>query len=276
VEEIQIWTDVDGLLTCDPRVFSGGYRLRQVSYVEASTMAASGAKVLHPDSVTPAVRQQIPLVVRNSRRPHADGTWIVPAVAPSENIVKGIAVIQNLLLLAIRPPNLPDSASMPDALQDFLQRRSVGAAFVKRTTDLIYAGFQNVPLMRKIEMELKGCVEGRVLTNYALITLIGTGAGGDRTIVNRAAAALKGMDPIEFHIESAGNCVSLAVPQRQSGRACELLHREFFSKVDANFFAPAFVEPAPSKLDRAGTVDPLVAYAIRKTRILTRTVVKGG
>jgi len=209
--------------------------------------------------------------------------------------VKGIAVIQNLLLLAIRPSNLPDSASTPAALHDFLQRRSVGASFVKRTTDLIYAGFQNVPLIRKIEMELKGCVEGcvvgcvegRVLTNYSLITLIGTGAGRVRSIVNRAAAALKGMDPIEFHGESADNSVSLAVPQRQSRRACELLHREFFSRVDASLFAPAFLEPVPSKMDRAATVDPLVTYAIRKTRILTRlnlgghgmggrTVVKGG
>ena len=68
-DEIQIWTDVDGMLTCDPRVFQGGYRLRSLSYQEAAALAGSGAKVLHPDTVTPAIRQRIPLVIRNSRRP---------------------------------------------------------------------------------------------------------------------------------------------------------------------------------------------------------------
>ena len=84
-DEIQIWTDVDGMLTCDPRVVSGAHCLRSVSFAEAEQMAKSGAKVLHPATVLPAVRQGIPIVIRNSRNPGAAGTRIVgrvPATAP--------------------------------------------------------------------------------------------------------------------------------------------------------------------------------------------------
>jgi len=79
-DEIQIWTDVDGMLSCDPRVLAGGFRLREISYPEAQEMARCGAKVLHPNSVAPALRQRIPIVVRNSRRPEVEGTRIVSRV----------------------------------------------------------------------------------------------------------------------------------------------------------------------------------------------------
>ena len=274
-DEIQIWTDVDGMLTCDPRVYGGVHRLRQISYAEAATMAAAGAKVLHPDTMQPAIRQQIPLVIRNSHRPHCEGTRIVPAAAPAVSLVKSIAVIQNLLLLAIRPPVKQNTAGTPDTVKDYLQRRTVGAVFIKRTADLIYAAFPNTSPVKKIEMDLDGCVEGRVLMNYSVITLVGTGVERDRTIVSRIEAALKGMELIEFHSGEASNGVSFALPQRQSRRACELLHREFFSTLDESLFAPAISEPVLTETPSAPLVNPLVSYAIRKTRILARLSLGG-
>ena len=265
VDEIQIWTDVDGILTCDPRVYGGGHRLRQISYAEASTMAGAGAKVLHPDSVRPAVRQQIPLVIRNSRRPQCEGTRIVPAVAPSGNRVKGIAVIQNLLLMAIRRPDVGDS-SAPGALQEFLKRKSVGAAFIKRTDGLVYIGFPNTCLLREIEMEMNGCVQGQVMMNYSVITLVGAGLGNERGVAERAVSAVKGMNPIVFPGDEGDNSIGLAIPQRQTRRACMLLHREFFSHVDVRLFAAAAVEMVTDVV----VEDALVSYAMRKTRMLAR------
>jgi aspartate kinase len=75
-DEIQIWTDVDGMLTCDPRVLAGGYRLKAISFEEAAALARCGAKVLHPETIPPALRQRIPIVIRNSRRPELEGTRI--------------------------------------------------------------------------------------------------------------------------------------------------------------------------------------------------------
>ena len=68
-EEIQIWTDVDGMLTCDPTILAGGYRVKTCSFAEAAELAYFGAKVLHPATVLPAIEKNIPVRILNSRRP---------------------------------------------------------------------------------------------------------------------------------------------------------------------------------------------------------------
>ena len=75
-EEIQIWTDVDGMLTADPRLVPGGHRVKSMSFAEAAEMAYFGAKVLHPATVLPAVEKNIPVLILNSRRPEAEGQLI--------------------------------------------------------------------------------------------------------------------------------------------------------------------------------------------------------
>ena len=68
-EEIQIWTDVDGMLTADPTILPGGHRVKTISFAEAAELAYFGAKVLHPATVVPAVEKNIPVLILNSRRP---------------------------------------------------------------------------------------------------------------------------------------------------------------------------------------------------------------
>ena len=74
--EIQIWTDVDGMLTADPRVVDGPAVVERLSFAEASELAYFGAKVLHPSTILPAVSADIPVRILNSRRPNGEGTRI--------------------------------------------------------------------------------------------------------------------------------------------------------------------------------------------------------
>ena len=76
-EEIQIWTDVDGMLTADPTILPGGHRVKIISFAEAAELAYFGAKVLHPATVIPAIEKNIPVLILNSRRPEVPGTRIV-------------------------------------------------------------------------------------------------------------------------------------------------------------------------------------------------------
>ena len=76
-EEIQIWTDVDGMLTADPTILPGGHRVKTISFAEAAELAYFGAKVLHPSTVIPAIERNIPVLILNSRRPDVPGTRIV-------------------------------------------------------------------------------------------------------------------------------------------------------------------------------------------------------
>ena len=73
-EAIEIWTDVDGMLTADPRVVPNAQLIEQIAFDEASELASFGAKVLHPNTIAPAVRLGIPVYVLNSRRPEGTGT----------------------------------------------------------------------------------------------------------------------------------------------------------------------------------------------------------
>jgi aspartate kinase len=101
-EEIQIWTDVDGMLTCDPRVLPGGRLLKKISFEEAAEMAYFGAKVLHPATVLPAVEKNIPVRILNSRRPDVEGTLIVGETVTSTNPVKSIACKRGITVVNIR------------------------------------------------------------------------------------------------------------------------------------------------------------------------------
>ena len=84
-EEIQIWTDVDGMLTADPTILPGGHRVKTISFAEAAELAYFGAKVLHPATVVPAMERNIPVLILNSRRPQVAGTRIVAEAVACSN-----------------------------------------------------------------------------------------------------------------------------------------------------------------------------------------------
>src|SRR3954462_14695665 len=100
-EEIQIWTDVDGMLTADPTVMQGGFRVKTISFAEAAELAYFGAKVLHPATVVPAIEKNIPVRILNSRRPEVPGTIITAEGVHCQNAVKSIACKRRITTINI-------------------------------------------------------------------------------------------------------------------------------------------------------------------------------
>ena len=90
-QRIEIWTDVDGMMTTDPRICPDARRIKVISFDEAAELAYFGAKVLHPATVLPAVQQNIPVCVLNSRNPTCEGTQIIARAPHCKNIFKAIA-----------------------------------------------------------------------------------------------------------------------------------------------------------------------------------------
>lgn len=236
-DEIQIWTDVDGMLTCDPHVFHGGYRLRWLSYEEAAALAASGAKVLHPDTVTPAVRQRIPLVIRNSRRPQAEGTRIIPAVPACSNPVMAIACKPDLTIFEIRPKDERDPEELATAFGEMCGRYGMPAEFLCHNEGTIFLAFKSSTRYQKLPVEIAGCVQVRLHPQSAILTLVGQGIDGTSEIALRALAALKQIPVTILSSRRSKLAVSLIVPLTQMQRSVEMLHREFFKQVDPAAFA---------------------------------------
>jgi aspartate kinase len=100
-EEIQIWTDVDGMLTADPRMVGNAYKIKEISFNEASELAYFGAKVLHPMSVLPAIDKNIPVYILNSRKPDGTGTRITKDAPPCTNLIKSIACKRGITAVTV-------------------------------------------------------------------------------------------------------------------------------------------------------------------------------
>ena len=103
---IEIWTDVDGVLSTDPRKVPSAFVLPHVTYEEAMELSYFGANVLHSAAIAPAVARRIPLLIKNTFRPDAPGTLISRAHGKSGEVAKGISSIGNLTLLTLRGLNM--------------------------------------------------------------------------------------------------------------------------------------------------------------------------
>ena len=267
-DEIQIWTDVDGMLTCDPRVLGGAYRVRSLSYQEAAALAESGAKVLHPDTVTPAVRQRIPLVIRNSRRPEVEGTCITPAALNCSNIVKAIACKPDLTILEIRSNDQRDPEELAAALGEMIRRYGMQPEFLCQNNGTIFLALKNSMHYRNLPIELDGCVEVRLHPRSAILTLVGAGIDGASEIATRTLAALKQLPVTILPSGHSKLALSVMVPSAEMQKSVELLHREFFRQMDPAVFAgcqePGFQNPPPTSVSTSDR-----AVEVRRFRPLT-------
>ena len=100
-DEVQIWTDVNGIMTADPRVVPTARTIPEISYIEAAELAFYGAKVLHPKTILPAVERDIPILVLNTFEPDHSGTLVVKEPKPSKDVAKAITAIKGLTMIIV-------------------------------------------------------------------------------------------------------------------------------------------------------------------------------
>src|SRR5579863_5515222 len=113
-QEVIIWTDVNGVLTADPRMVPDAVTLDEVSYIEAGELAFFGAKVLHPMTLRPVIENGIPVWIRNSFQPQQAGTKITHAVRPAPNGVKAVTATRDVAMISVAGPGIigvPDIAA---------------------------------------------------------------------------------------------------------------------------------------------------------------------
>jgi aspartate kinase len=238
-DEIQIWTDVDGMLTCDPRVLDEGHRLRTISYREAEEMARLGAKVLHPSTVAPAVRQRIPITIRNTRRPEIEGTQIVAKSNGSNGTVKSIASRTGLTVVHLDVRHAGGLPSITEGLSNLFTRHSIAVELVQARPTGVSFAIENPPLLPDLLRKVDQSVQLRVEEETAVIGLVGDGVGSAPAVMSRALSALKGIR-VRMHAQgSALSTVCFAVPETELRQSVESLHREFFSAPDPELFTAA-------------------------------------
>jgi aspartate kinase len=235
VDEIQIWTDVDGMLTCDPRVVSGAHCVRSISYAEAEQMAKAGAKVLHPATVLPAVRQGIPIVIRNSRNPGAAGTRIV-AENPCDGTVMSIACRTGIALLQLVPRNAPVSADFGSEIWDAFQKAGVELELIATSSKELSVVIDAASLTPEFRSRLGALAEVEVHEDRALITLVGQNASRNPSNPARASRLLRQTPGGALLAWCSDSRFAFVLAGESLPLAAELLHREFFAQPDPAFF----------------------------------------
>ena len=235
-EEIQIWTDVDGMLTADPTVFSGGHRVKVISFEEAAELAYFGAKVLHPATVLPAIDKNIPVLILNSRRPEVEGTRIIADQVPSKNVVKSIACKKKVVVMNIRSTRMFMAHGFLRSIFEIFDRYETSVDMVSTSEISVSLTIDPGNQLSDILRELGKFAEVSVDEDQAIICIVGENI---RHAPGVAARVFRALGSINVRMVSQGASalnLGFVVAGADLPAAVKALHEEFFRELDTAVF----------------------------------------
>lgn len=238
-DEIEIWTDVDGVMSADPRIVPAAHSLERMSFSEAAELAYYGAKVIHPATIQPAVRRNIPIRVLNTLRPAHRGTLIVRDVPDPPRGVRSIASKARITAIHVTSARmLLQHGFMLRMFQVFAEHEVVIDLIATSEVSVTVTTDSARPLddVQRALAEIRG-VEARVVPGKSILCLVGDHIRAHPGLLERVFASLGSGDPPgsrpEVHVEMvsvgmSGRNVSLLVDGADEHRAVRALHAEFF------------------------------------------------
>jgi aspartate kinase len=233
-EEIQIWTDVDGMLTADPTIFPGAYRVETCSFAEAAELAYFGAKVLHPATVLPAIEKNIPVRILNSRRPEVEGTLIVSDPPRSPLPIRSIACKRNITLVNIVSSRMLMAHGFLRRIFEIFDRHETPVDMLATSEVSVSLTVDNTRALDAIRAEIEEFAEVTMEDNHAIVCLVGENIRNCPSVAARMFKALSSAKPggVKTRMVSQGASqlnISLVVAAPDLVPAVESLHREFFA-----------------------------------------------
>ena len=236
-EEIQIWTDVDGMLTADPRIMPGGHRVKSISFAEAAEMAFFGAKVLHPATVLPAVEKNIPVLILNSKRPEVDGTRITLDAAPCANPVKSISCKRDITILNIRSTRMLMAHGFLRRIFEIFDRYGTSVDMLATSEVSVSLTLDNTENLDAIREEVHQFAEVTVETKQAIVCLVGENIRHTPGIAGRAFQVLAHTNVRMISQGASVLNLGFVIGDADLTSAVAALHKEFFSTLDPAVFA---------------------------------------
>lgn len=230
-EEIQIWTDVDGILTADPRIAPAAMKLKVISFREASELAYFGAKVLHPSTILPAVEKDIPVIVLNSKRPQSTGTRIVDHPPKSSAAVKSIASKKGITVINIQSSRMLMAYGFLSAIFSVFQKHKTAVDLVSTSEVAVSLTIDNTSNLEQIVSELQGFAEVSVFDQKAIVCVVGEQMRSTVGVVDRVFRALNDINVIMISQGASEINMSLVVDEDSVTQAVQQLHKEFFEPV---------------------------------------------
>ena len=235
-EEIQIWTDVDGVMTCDPKLVAEARRVKTISFAEAAELAYFGARVLHPSTLLPAMEKNIPVVVLNPRRPEIAGTRIVADAVPCSNVIKAISCKRGIHIVNIRSTRMLMAHGFLQGIFEIFSRAETAVDMLASSEVSVSLTIDDPARLTEICQALREFSEVSVEKDQAIVCIVGDNLRHTPGVAARAFGALQG---INIRMISQGASllnIGFVVAARDAERTVKLLHQEFFRDVDPAVF----------------------------------------
>jgi aspartokinase/homoserine dehydrogenase 1 len=238
--EINIWTDVEGVMSGDPRRVPEARVIREMSYNEAMELAYFGAKVIHPQTMTPAVEHSIPIRIRSTFNPAGEGTWIT-AAPRSTDLVKGVSSIEGIALINLEGSGMIGVPGTADRLFGSLREAGISVVLISQGSSEHSICFA-VPVesARRVKEVVAGAFAGElaqgqvqnidVTPDCAILAVVGDGMAGAPGIAGRFFSTLgrAGINVRAIAQGASERNISAVIAAADATRALRAVHASFY------------------------------------------------
>ena len=236
-DRIEIWTDVDGMMTTDPRLCPDARRIRVISFEEAAELAYFGAKVLHPATVLPAVQKNIPVYILNSQNPTCEGTRITAKAPPSRNSFKAIAVKKRITIVDVAAPRMLLAHGFLKAIFEAFDRHRIPVDVVSTSEVSISLTVDSNESIPALAADLAKLADVKYEGRKAIVCVVGENLRNTPGIAARIFTEVRDVN-IRMISQGASEInITFVVEEDSIPQVVKQLHKKFFTDVDPETFA---------------------------------------
>ena len=251
-EAIEIWTDVDGIMTCDPRVCPDALRVKVISFEEAAELAYFGAKVLHPATILPAVKKNIPVHVLNSRNAACEGTRITSLAPPCRSPFKSIAVKKKLSIIDVVASRMLMTHGYMKDIFTIFDKHHCAVDMVSTSEVSVSLSVDSNDNLPAIAADLSQLADVKYEGRKALVCLVGDDIRGRSGMAAQVFTAVRHINVRMISQGASEINMSFMIDEDDADEAVRSLHAAFFKDPDPAIFDVEARQPANSPSPRSG------------------------
>ncbi len=225
--EIQIWTDVDGMMTADPRVVPEARVIPEVSFQEASELAYFGAKVLHPLTIKPAVEKDIPVRILNTMRPDQPGT-LIKSQAEATETIRAVAAKKGITAIFLSSPRMLMSHGFLAQIFALFDHHKTPIDLIATSEISVSLTIDQADSLAELKEALLEHGEVRTSSDVAIVSVVGRQFREQSGIAGRVFSALKDINIVMISGGASDINLSFVVGREDADKAMKQLHSEFF------------------------------------------------
>ncbi len=232
-DEVWLWKEVDGVMTTDPKIVPEARLISEISYQEAMELSHFGAKILHPKALEPVIKKRIPVRIKNTFNPDAEGTVIRESVRSTKDIVKAISLIERVAIINISGAGFDFAEVMSDVFRKLAENKvhviMVSQSSSELNLSIVVDESDLSKAVKALEETINGAGRITKIEDIAVISAVGAGMAGTPGVAGKIFSAL-GRNRINVVMISQ-SCseynVSLVVRRNEGRMAVKILHDEF-------------------------------------------------